>query len=75
MKAAIVIHYDAGLEREALAKDMADWMAAEFIPFKRAQRIERRILRQARMTGLSVETIREDIRADARAMLAEEGIE
>ncbi|MCK6466529.1 MAG: hypothetical protein L6Q93_17050 [Phycisphaerae bacterium] len=67
--------YDAGLERERLAKDMADWMAAKFIPFQRAQRIERRIRIQARVTGLSVEQIREDIRNDARAMLAEEGIE
>ena len=67
--------YDSGLERERLAKDMADWMAAEFIPFQRAQRIERRIRMQARMTGLSIERVREDIRSDARAMLAEEGIE
>ncbi|NUQ10604.1 MAG: hypothetical protein HUU24_16285 [Phycisphaerae bacterium] len=72
MKAA---YYDAGLERERLARDMAYWMSVDSISLDRAERIERRIQRQARMTGLSVERIREDIRTDARAMLAEEGIE
>jgi len=64
--------YDAGRQRETLARDLADWMAAGFWPSAKARRWWRRLRRLARATGQTEDAAYADLEADAAAIMAEE---
>jgi len=64
--------YDAGREREALARDLADWLMGGFWPSAKAQRWWRRVRRLARTVHYTVPGMVADLDADARAIMAED---
>ncbi|MEX0715438.1 MAG: hypothetical protein WD066_02570 [Planctomycetaceae bacterium] len=63
--------YDAGYERERLARELADWKASGFIDSRIAQRWDRRVKRLARVAKRPLAEMREDLERDAEAILAE----
>ena len=63
--------YDAGTERETLARELALWKAAGFIDGERAARWHRRTRRLAKTCRMTIESINADLNADAEMMLAE----
>ena len=62
---------DAGEEREALARELAAWMAAGYRESRQAWRWHRGTRCLARVAGLPVAEVVEDLQRDAEA-LAEE---
>lgn len=62
--------YDSGLEREALAAELAEWKAAGVTTSFRATRWHRRTRRLAKRIGTTVESLIADLNADANAILA-----
>lgn len=66
---------DAGEMREALAEEMAAWLAAGFFPTARAERFHRRAKRVAGLAGFTADQVYRDIRTDALAILVDQGVE
>jgi len=63
--------YDAGDERETLARELADWKAAGFTDSGRAWRWHRRVRRLAKACGMTVEAVTADLNADVESILTE----
>lgn len=66
--------YDAGLEREALARELAEWQAAGFISGAKAERWNRRVRILAKRTGFLAAAVTNDLLADAGRIRAGEEI-
>ncbi len=62
---------DAGLLREHLAQELAEWIESGFFSSTRAARWRRLTERLARMTGISRDEIVRDLREDAEALECE----
>ncbi len=64
---------DAGELREALATEMAKWLAQGFFSRHRANRFHRCARRAAKLAGTSVEEVYRTLRADGLAILEDRG--
>ena len=63
--------YDAGDERETLARELADWKAAGFMESGRARRWHRRTRRLAKACGMTRDFVISTLNADAEYILSE----
>jgi len=63
--------YDAGNERETLARELADWKAAGFMDSGRARRWHRRTRRLAKACGMTRDFVISTLNADAELILNE----
>lgn len=63
---------DAGETREALTRELADWLAAGFWPPRRARRFHRAVARLARTVGMTYDEVYAELLDDATELLATE---
>ncbi len=64
---------DAGELREALANEMADWLAAGFFSRYRADLFNHYAIRAAKLAKISIDEVYRTLRADGLAILDDRG--